>query len=47
MLAVFENLHDMDIKRNWKTIRLIIKILVRESPCYYELKKQEPCFDEE
>jgi hypothetical protein len=37
---------EVDINRTWETIRENIKISVKESLDYYELKKHEPWFDE-
>jgi hypothetical protein len=41
-----ENLHvEVDINRDWETIRENIKILAKECLGYYELKKLKPWFD--
>jgi hypothetical protein len=43
-----ENLDDdVDVSRAWETIRENIKISVKASLGYYELKKHTPWFDEE
>jgi hypothetical protein len=42
-----ENLHaEVDLNRDWETIRENIKILANESLDYYELKKNKSWFDE-
>jgi hypothetical protein len=37
---------EVDINRNWETIRQIIKISAKERLGYYELKKHKPWFDD-
>jgi hypothetical protein len=45
--AALENLDtEVNINRAWETIRENIKILAKESPHYYELKKHKPWLDE-
>jgi hypothetical protein len=46
-LAALENLDDeVDINRDWETIREDITIPAKENLGYYELKKHKPWFDE-
>jgi hypothetical protein len=47
MFAALENLdYDVDINRAWETMRENIKMSVKESLRYYELKKHKLWFDE-
>jgi hypothetical protein len=44
--AVLELLDaEVEINTVWETIRENIKILAKDSKCYYELKKNNGCFD--
>jgi hypothetical protein len=45
--AALKNLNaEVDINRDWETIRENNKISAKESLVSYELKKHKPCFDE-
>jgi hypothetical protein len=45
--AALENVNtEVDVNKAWETIRENIKISAKESPSYYELKKNKPWFDE-
>jgi hypothetical protein len=37
---------EVEINSAWETIREKLNISAKESPCYYELRKHKPCFDE-
>jgi hypothetical protein len=43
--AALENLDDVDISRDWETIRENIKMSAKERLDYYEVKKLKPWFD--
>jgi hypothetical protein len=44
--ASLENLDtEVDVNKAWETIRDNMKILAKESPGYYELKKHKPWID--